>query len=106
MKDLEQRKTAYVADKNRTARSHYLDCALDNAHQVIDTREILYDGVEDDDVVMLRFQIREIIRSALQEFVIGPVRFDCAQLLPQISQCLIGEIRGQVLSAMWCKTEE
>ena len=66
VKGFEQRQIPHIADKYPPARAHRRHRSFQHSSQVLDARQILRDGVDDDCIETPGLDALEVIRRTLQ----------------------------------------
>ena len=73
MKCFEQVEVSHVADKDEPAGLHRVHGAAQHSRQVVESREVLDDGIQDHSVKVILWNSAEIVRALLQQlYVIRP----------------------------------
>src|SRR6478672_1238723 len=100
MELFEQRQAAYVADENGATGLHDPGCAFDHLQQIIDAREVLDHGVENDKVKCALVDAVKIICTPLKQVELWQVFVSETQGLLNIVERDGREVRGHIPRAM------
>ena len=102
----EERQAANVADEEETVGSQHADGPLEHPNQVVDTREVLDDRVQDDGVECLLRDTGEVVGSAFEQLDLRQAVIATRELSTDVPECRRREVGRHVALAMRGDTEE
>src|SRR3954447_11644583 len=98
MKCLLRKEVADVAEKDRAAGLDRSHCTFQNLQQVVDVREVLNDGIQNDGVKSFILEAGEVFRGPLKQ--LHMLQVPCRANLLDVAQCVWREVNGPIFTAM------